>query len=98
MSEINIKNNNKINLDELWVLYENNKISWINIIDDTKLYFQWKWNIKNDNILNFDWWDFVLWLLIFLINKWISDLHIEANNSIVYRIRYRKDKKLFLVK
>ena len=82
-----------------------------NIYSNVKAFDYWEWENKEillqskasetitiNPIRSISWWEIVLGLLIFLIENWISDLHIEANNSIVYRIRYRKDKKLFLLK
>ena len=47
---------------------------------------------------NHAWIEFIIALLIFQIKNNVSDLHIEALNSIAWRIRYRKNKLLEIMR
>ena len=89
MSEI------KFDRKKIESLYESSKMTSIKEYTDEKIILQTK---KWQDPWMISWWEFVTSIMIFMIRNNISDLHIEANNSIVYRIRYRKNKKLYILK
>ena len=76
-------------------LYESSKMTSIKEYHDENIVLQTK---KWQDPWSINWWEFVTAVLIFMIKENVSDLHIEANNSINYRIRYRKNKKLYTLK
>lgn len=59
-----------------------------------RLYVKVNWWFEK----NHAWIEFIIALLLFQIKNNVSDLHIEALNSIAWRIRYRKNKLLEIMR
>ena len=59
-----------------------------------KIYVKVNWWFEK----NHAWIEFIIALLLFQIKNNVSDLHIESLNSIAWRIRYRKNKLLEIMR
>jgi len=86
---------NKWDTDTLWKLNRQyNEQIWSVKIEEKKQFkiIRWWWNAQFNA-----YYPFALWLLLFLIREWISDLHIEAKNTESFWIKVRLNKVLTLV-